>query len=155
MTKTEKELEDLLKPVVTNLGYELYDVMFVKEGSDWFLRLFIDSENGIDLDDCEKVSNGVSDILDEKDPISMQYNLEVSSCGLERHLREIRHFEEAIGKAVEFKLYKAINNEKVLEGRIIKVENDEILIGDDEGNEFVLELSNISSAKILFNWEEL
>ena len=129
--------------------------MFVKEGSGWFLRLFIDSEKGIDLDDCEKVSNVVSDILDEKDPISMQYNLEVSSCGLERHLREVKHYEKAIGKAAEFKLYKAVNNEKVLEGRIIKVENDGVLIGDDDGNELNLDLSNISSAKILFDWEEL
>ena len=128
--------------------------MFVKEGSDWFLRLFIDEEKGIDLDDCEKVSNAVSDVLDEKDPISIQYNLEVSSCGLERHLREIRHFKAAIGKNAEFKLYKAVNDKKVYEGKIIEVNDDEVLIANEE-TEVSLMLSDISSAKILFNWEEL
>ena len=154
MTKTEQDLEKIIKPVVEQLGYKLYDIMFLKEGKDWFLRLFIDCEKGIDLDDCEKVSNAVSDVLDENDPISMQYNLEVSSCGLERHLREMRHFRDAIGKGAEFKLYKAINNEKEIEGYIEEVNEESITISDDDGNKLNLEFSNISSAKILFNWEE-
>ena len=79
MTKTEQEFEKIVKPVVEELGYELYDILYVKEGADWYLRLFIDNEKGIDLDDCEKVSNRISDMLDEVDPISTQYNLEVSS----------------------------------------------------------------------------
>ena len=92
MTKTEKELQELLKPKVEQLNYELYDLEYVKEGSEWFLRLYIDSkEKSIDLEDCEKVSNEISDLLDVKDPIVTSYNLEVSSCGLERHLRELNH----------------------------------------------------------------
>lgn len=118
------------------------------------MRIFIDSPNGIDLDDCEKVSNKVGEILDEKDPITTSYNLEVSSCGLERHLREKKHFEDAINKDVEIKLYKAIDGMKVINGEIIKVENDEITINSNN-SEITINLSDISSAKILFDWEEL
>ena len=131
MTKTERELEKTIKPVVENLGYELYDVEFLKEGISWFLRVYIDSENGIDLDDCEKVSNVVGDVLDEEDPISMQYTLEVSSCGLERNLREKRHFELAINKEIEVKLYKALNGKKVLNGNLLDVSDENITIGSE------------------------
>ena len=95
MTKAEQEFEKIVLPIVEELGYTLYDVIYVKEGADWYLRLFIDNEKGIDLDDCEKVSNLVSEKLDEIDPIETPYMLEVSSCGLERHLRSIKHFEAA------------------------------------------------------------
>lgn len=155
MTKTEKELEELVKPTVEQLGYELYDVEFLKEGAEWFLRIYIDSkEKTIDLDDCEKVSNLISDLLDEKDPISTAYNLEVSSCGLERHLREVKHYENAIDKQAEFKLYTQFKGNKSYTGKIIKVSNEAVTILDDSTNQITLDLSNISSAKILFNWEE-
>ncbi|MBQ9314787.1 MAG: ribosome maturation factor RimP [Clostridia bacterium] len=155
MTKTEKELEVLVKPIVEQLGYQLYDVEYVKEGSEWFLRVFIDSlEKTIDLDDCEKVSNLVSDMLDKKDPIATSYNLEVSSCGLERHLREVKHFEAAIGKKIELKLYTQCEGSKLFIGEIVKVNDETITILDDNGNEITIDLSNVSSAKILFNWEE-
>lgn len=139
--------------MLKRFGYELYDVEFVKE-VDWFLRVYIDSENGIDLDDCEKVSNAISDMLDEKDPISTSYSLEVSSCGLERHLREIKHYEAALGKKVEVKLYKAVNGQKQIEGEVTKVNGEEITLRYDENEEVSLNLTDISSAKILFNWEE-
>lgn len=155
MTKTEKELESMVKPIVEQLGYELYDVEFVKEGTDWFLRIYIDSkEKTIDLDDCEKVSNKISDMLDEKDPISTAYNLEVSSCGLERRLREVKHFEEAIGKNVELKLFTTLEGSKIYSGKLIKVTNEAVTVLDDSEKEINISLSNISSAKILFNWEE-
>ena len=136
-----------------HFGYELYDVEFVKE-VDWFLRVYIDSENGIDLDDCEKVSNAISDMLDEKDPISTSYSLEVSSCGLARHLREVKHYEAAIGKNIEVKLYKAVNGNKQIEGKVIKVNGEEVSIKTEDDEEISLNLTDISSAKILFNWEE-
>ena len=131
----------------------MYDVEFVKE-VDWFLRVYIDSENGIDLDDCEKVSNAISDMLDEKDPISTSYSLEVSSCGLERHLREVKHYEAAIGKNIEVKLYKAVNGNKQIDGKVIKVNGEEVSIKTEDDEEISLNLTDISSAKILFNWEE-
>ena len=84
MTSLEKKIEDLVKPIKENLGYKVYDVMYQKEGKDNYLRIFIDKECGIDLNDCEKVNDSVNDILDEKDYIKAQYYLEISSPGLER-----------------------------------------------------------------------
>ena len=82
MTKTEQEIEKIILPVIEKLGYELYDVEFLKESSEWFLRIYIEKENHtIDLDDCEKVSDAVGELLDRVDPISQAYHLEVSSCG--------------------------------------------------------------------------
>ena len=154
MTKMEKSIYDLSLPIVNELGYKLYDVMYVKEGKEYYLRIFIDHENGIDLDDCEKVSNRISDMLDEVDPISTQYNLEVSSCGLERHLREIEHYEAAIGKNVELKFFKAIDGLKQVEGILKMVKENAIIIETDE-KEFEVKIDDVSSAKILFNWEDL
>ena len=128
MTKTEQSVRDLVKPIVEQLGYQLYDVEYVKEGKDYFLRVYIDSDNGIDLDDCEKVSNELDPILDEKDPISTSYSLEVSSCGLERHLREKEHYEMAIGKNIEVKLFKALENEKQFEGMLKNVSDNSITL---------------------------
>ena len=116
--------------------------------------IVFDNENGIDLDDCEKVSNAVGEELDRVDPIEAAYLLEVSSCGLERRLREIKHYEAAINKNVEIKLYKAINKNKVFLGILKEVADAEITICTEDGNEEVISLDNISNAKILYNWEE-
>lgn len=153
MTKTEQEFKKIVLPIVENLGYVLYDVLYVKEGPDWYLRLFIDNENGIDLDDCEKVSNLVSEKLDEVDPIETPYILEVSSCGLERHLRSAKHFEAAIGKEIELKFFKAIEKVKSLTGTLEKVEDNKIKL-NSEDKEYEINIDDISSAKILYNWEE-
>lgn len=154
MTKMEKTIYDLSLPIVNELGYKLYDVMYLKEGKEYYLRIFIDHENGIDLDDCEKVSNRISDMLDEVDPISTQYNLEVSSCGLERHLREIEHYEAAVGKNIELKFFKAVDGQKQVEG-ILKTIKEDVIIIETEEKEFEVKIDDVSSAKILFNWEDL
>lgn len=150
MTSKERELEKIVKPVVEGLGYELYDVEYLKEGGDWFLRVYITHpDKKIDLDDCEKVSQAVSDELDEKDPIDASYSLEISSCGLEPKLREKKHFEMALGKEIEVKLYKAIEKEKVISGVLEKITDTEIVVN---GKNIAFE--NIGGAKILFDWEE-
>lgn len=153
MTKTEQEYYNIVLPVVEELGYKLYDVLYVKEGADWYLRLFIDNEKGIDLEDCEKVSNAVGEKLDEVDPIENAYVLEVSSCGLERHLRDEKQFKAAIGKKIEVKLFKALEKKKQLEGDLQDVSNDKIKI-NSEDKIYELNINDISSAKILYNWEE-
>ena len=135
------------------LGYELYDILYVKEGADWYLRLFIDNEKGIDLDDCEKVSNLVSEKLDEVDPIETPYMLEVSSCGLERHLRSVKHYEAAVGKEIELKFFKAVEKKKSLTGILESIEDNNIKL-KTEDKEYNINLDDISSAKILYNWEE-
>ena len=152
MTRLEKELEAIVAPIVENLGYSLYDIEYLKEGKEWFLRLYIDNDKGIDLDDCEKVSNAVSDELDRVDPIESAYSLEVSSCGLERRLRETKHFEAALNKNIEISLFKPINKKKKFVGVLKKVDNDIIEILDE--NKVEISFDNISNAKILFNWEE-
>ena len=157
MTKTEQQLKDLLEPAVIELGYKLYDVMYLKESSEWFLRLFIEKENGkIDLDDCEKVSEKISEILDEKDPISESYNLEVSSCGLERHLREDEHFKAAIGKNITIKLFKPLDGLKEFTGELKNyLDNNLTIFTNELQKEIVIKKEDISMSKILFNWEDL
>lgn len=154
MTKTEQELEKIALPVVEELGYELYDIEFVKEGSDWFLRLYIDQNNHtIDLEDCEKVSDAMSAKLDEVDPIQQSYHLEVSSCGLERHLREEKHFLWARGKKISVTLYQSVEGAKQWEGTLKQVEDGKLLIQTEE-KEVEVKRDNIASAKILYDWEE-
>lgn len=156
MTRTEQEVEKMILPTVEQLGYKLYDVEFVKESSDWFLRIYIERENHtIDLDDCETVSNAVGEVLDREDPISQAYNLEVSSCGLERHLREEKHFKWAVGKRIQVNLYKAFQGNKQYEGVLQEYQGDILKIKEDSKEEIEIKREEVASAKILYNWEEL
>jgi ribosome maturation factor RimP len=107
---------ELVTPIVEKLGLELVDVEFVKEGKNWFLRVYIDSSQGIDIEECGTVSEQLSEKLDELDPIEQPYFLEVSSPGVERPLKKPEDVKKAIGKQVNIKLYEPINGEKVYEG---------------------------------------
>lgn len=149
MTSLEKKIEDLVKPIIENLGYKVYDVMYQKEGKDNYLRIFIDKESGIDLNDCEKVNDSINDILDEKDYIKAQYYLEISSPGLERNLRRDEQFLESIGKKIEVHLYNSVNGSKVSTGILNEFNEKDILIDDIK-----IDKSNIASAKTIYNWEE-
>lgn len=149
MTSLEKKIEELVKPIIENLGYKVYDVIYQKEGKDNYLKIFIDSDKGIDLNDCEKVNNSVNDILDEKDYIKAQYYLEISSPGLERNLRRDEQFLDNINKKIEVHLYNSINNNKTVTG-ILKEYNENNIVIDD----IKIEKSNITSAKTIYNWEE-
>lgn len=121
MANIEERVESLIKQKIEDLGYQLYDVQYVKEGQSYFLRVFIEKENGsIDLNDCEKVNDGINDLLDKADYIKEQYFLEVSSTGLEKVLRRDDHLKQNIGKEVEVKLFKAID----LESNTENIEND-------------------------------
>ncbi|HBY71983.1 MAG TPA: ribosome maturation factor RimP, partial [Lachnospiraceae bacterium] len=100
----EKKTEKLLEPILTANHFELYDVEYVKEGSNWYLRAYIDKEGGITIDDCELVSRALSDLLDKEDFIADPYILEVSSPGLGWQLKKDKHFENSIGEEVEIKL---------------------------------------------------
>ena len=149
MTSLEKKIEDLVKPIIENLGYKVYDVIYQKEGKDNYLKIFIDGDKGIDLNDCEKVNNSVNNILDEKDYIKAQYYLEISSPGLERNLRRDEQFLDNINKKIEVHLYNSINNNKTVTG-ILKEYNENNIVIDD----IKIEKSNITSAKTIYNWEE-
>ncbi len=151
MAKIEEKIEELLKNTIESLGYELYDVEYAKEGKDYFLRIFIDKEDGIDLNDCEKVNDSINDLLDEADYIKEQYFLEVSSPGIERTLRKEKHFKDNIGKEVQIKLFKAINKEKELIG-VLKEYNDEFITIEIKNEEVKIENKNIALVKTVYNW---
>ena len=148
MAKIEERVEELIKDEIENIGYSLYDVEYAKEGPNYYLRIFIDSEKGIDLDDCEKVSNEINEKLDEADYIKEQYFLEVSSPGIERILRKDRHLEQNIGKQVEAKLFKKDENgSKNYIGELKKFDEETVTI-----DEIKIERKNISQIKTIYEW---
>lgn len=154
MANIEEKVEKLVKPIIEKIGYELYDVEYAKEGKNYFLRIFIDNENGIDLNDCEKVNDAITDILDEENYIKEQYFLEVSSPGVERILRKNKHLEQNIGEQINIKLFKKDENgKKEYLGKLKEFDDLKIIIEKDE-NEIHVERKNISQIKTVYNWEE-
>ena len=151
MASIEERVENLICKTVENLGYKLYDVQYAKEGKDYFLRIFIDRPEGIDLTDCEKVSNEINPILDEADYIKEMYFLEVSSPGIERILRKEKHFKQAQGKEVEVNLFKPIEKQKEYVGILEKWDEQNIYLQIEE-NEIKIERKNISIMKLKYNW---
>ncbi len=120
--------EQLALPILEKEGLELVEIEFKKEGSNWFLRLFIDKEGGVDIDDCGRVSEQLSKRLDEVNPIPQAYFLEVSSPGAERPLRKPKDFERAIDHYVHISLYEPISGAKEWEGYLRKYEDDSITV---------------------------
>ncbi|MBR0350646.1 MAG: ribosome maturation factor RimP [Clostridia bacterium] len=147
MANIEEKVESLLKGKIESLGYTLYDVEYAKEGPNYFLRIFIDKPEGIDLDDCEKVNNAIMDDLDKEDPIKEQYFLEVSSPGVERILRKDIHLEQNIGNKVQVKLFKKDeNNKKEYIGILKDFDENQIVIED----EIKVDRKNISQIKTVY-----
>ena len=105
----EERCEQLLEPIMTEFGFDLWDIGYVKEGKDYYLRVFIDKEGGITIDDCVDVSRRLSDVLDTEDFIEDAYTLEVSSPGLGRKLVKDREFDRSIGRDVDIKFYKPVD----------------------------------------------
>ena len=145
-------VSELIAPVAEELGYFLWDVEFVKEGSRQILRVTIDSEEGINIDDCEKMHRAIDPILDEADPIQDSYCLEVSSAGLERELRLTRHFEKYIGKEAEFKLFAATEDLKKSFAATIIACDDEHVTFSLDGVEHTLERAKIASVKTIVDY---
>ncbi len=151
MAKIEEKVEQLVKDPIEKLGYSLYDVEYVKEGPEYYLRIYIDKESGIDLNDCEKVSNEINEIIDKADYIKEQYYLEVSSPGIERKLRKDKHLEQNISKNVEIKLFKKDNNgKKEYTGKLKAFNQEEIIIETDK--EIAIERKNIAQIKTIYEW---
>ena len=132
-----------------NIGYSLYDVEYAKEGPNYYLRIYIDKPDGIDLNDCEKVNDEINDLLDQADYIKDQYFLEVSSPGIERILKIDSHLEQNIGNQVEAKLYKKDENgRKSYIGELKAFDADTITI-----DEIKFDRKNIAQLKTIYNWE--
>jgi ribosome maturation factor RimP len=151
--KTAVRVREILEEPINALGYDVWDVEFVKEGSEWFLRITIDSEDGIDIDDCERVHRAIDPILDEEDPIECAYHLEVSSPGLERNIRTKEHFLMMTGEKVLIKLFATKHGAKQFEGILDTDENaDKIFISvGDVRYEF--DRSDISRANTVFDFD--
>lgn len=153
MASIEEKVENLLKSKIEELGYNLYDVQYAKEGKDYFLRIFIDKETGIDLNDCEKVSDNINSLLDEAEYIKEQYFLEVSSPGIERVLRKDEHLQSSIGKEIELRLFKPFEGKKELVGILEEFNNEQININETTTNEIKqIDRKNISVMKLKYNW---
>lgn len=143
----EAKTEALLMPILDEFGFELWDVEYVKEGSEYYLRAYIDKEGGITIDDCVDVSRKLSDKLDEDDFIDSEYILEVSSPGLGRTLKSDRDFSKSIGRDTDIKLYKPIDKVKEFEGILKAFDNDTLTFLID-GNERVFNKSEMASVKL-------
>lgn len=152
MAKIEEKVESLIESKVQELGYILYDVEYVKEGKDYFLRIYIDNEKGITLDDCENVSNNITELLDQADYIKEQYFLEVSSPGVERVLKKDKHLQNNIGAKVQVKLFKPLNGQKQYEGILISFDENTIEIEKALQN-LKIERQNIGQIKTMFDWK--
>lgn len=142
----ETKAQNLIQPIIHDLGYELYDAQYLKEGKDYYLRITIDKPEGITIEDCETVNRAIDEILDEADFISTAYFLEVSSPGLERILRKPWHFEKQIGNQIQVKLFQAIEKQKELQGILIESNENELKLQINE-KLIKIEKKNIAVAK--------
>ena len=151
MANIEEKVESLIKKRVEDIGYELYDVIYLKEGKNYILRIVIDKPEGITLEDCEKVNNEITDMIDEANYIKEQYFFEVSSPGLERVLRKEWQLKKYIGEDVEIRLFKKDeNNFKQYDGILKSVENEYLEIEQEE-KIYKIDRKNISQVKTIYN----
>lgn len=144
----EKRTEELLLPVVQEQEFELVDVEYVKEGSNWYLRAYIDKPGGITIDDCELISRALSEKLDEKDFIDDAYILEVSSPGLTRPLKKDKDFDRNIGKDVEIRTYKMVDRKKEFVGELKAYDKQTITIIEEDDKELVLDRDNVALVRL-------
>ena len=128
MAKVTDAVAALAWPVVERAGCTLWDVEYVKEAGEWFLRVYIDREGGVDLDCCEAVSRPLSDALDEADPIPGSYTFEVSSAGLDRVLRKPEHFARCMGQKVDVKLYRPVDGSRERTGALTGYEDGAVMV---------------------------
>lgn len=155
MANIEEKVERLVKSKIEDIGYELYDVLYLKEGKNYILRIVIDNKDGISLEDCEKVNNEITDLLDEADYIKEQYFLEVSSPGIERILRKDWQLEKYINNKVQINLFKKDENGfKEYIGELKQVGADFLKI-NQENNEYLVQRKNISQVKTIYEEGEM
>lgn len=148
----ELETEKLITPIIQKNNFELVDVEYVKEGSTWYLRVYIDKPGGITIDDCELVSRALSNLLDKEDFIKDTYILEVSSPGLSRPLKKDKDFERNMGKEVEIHFYRPINKQKEFRGFLKSYNKEEVVIETAEKETIVLKKTDIALIRLAFDF---
>ena len=146
----EAKTEQLIQPLIDGNNFELVDVEFIKEGSDWYLRVYIDKEGGITVDDCALVSRAFNEILDREDYISEQYIFEVSSPGLLRPLKKEKDYARSIGKLIDVKLYKAIEKQKEFTGTLKAYDGNTVTLTMNDGSEMIFEKANLALIRLAF-----
>ncbi len=147
-SNTESKVLPLLEPIVEANDLELVDLEFVKEGVNWYLRVYIDKEGGVNIDDCEQVSRALEAKLDEADPIEQAYILEVSSPGIDRPLKKETDFVKYQGEIIDVKLYKAQNGSKQYQGKLLGLENGVLSIEEENGNVVTFEHKDAASVRL-------
>ena len=148
----EARFEKILLPITEEYDLEIYDVEYVKEGSDWYLRAYIDKEGGVTIEDCERVSRAVSEVMDKEDFIPDAYILEVSSPGLGRALKKDKHLAKSIGAEVEIKTYKPIEKQKEFSGILKEYDEESITIGQEEGTNMKFARSDIALIRLALDF---
>ena len=151
--KIKDFVSENLSAYLAENNLELWNVEFVKEVKDWFLRVYIDKPEGseekyVSIEECENASRFLSEILDEKNPIEQNYYLEVSSPGLDRELVTEEHYKRYIGSQVEMKLYKALDGKKQIDGCLKEVNDDNYIIEEENGNKVTVEKSQVARTKL-------
>lgn len=147
-SNTEQKVLPLLEPIVAENGLELVDLEFVKEGVNWYLRVYIDKDGGVSIDDCELVSRALEEKLDAADPIEQAYILEVSSPGLDRPLKKETDFQKFQGEIIDVKLYKPLNGSKQYQGKLLGLENGVLSIKEENGNIVAFEYKETASVRL-------
>lgn len=145
---TVARVTELVAPYAKELGLDLWDVRFVKEGTDWYLRIFIDKDGGVSIDDCVDLSHAITDVLDEADPISQSYTLEVSSPGVERELVTDRHFERYIGSDVMLRLIRPVDKVRDFSGVLTSYDNGVLTVTLENGEELTVNKKETSYVKL-------
>lgn len=146
-TKTDQLIE-LIEPVVTGLEYDFWGIEYIAQGKHSVLRVFIDSENGIDVDDCASVSRQLSSVLDVEDPITSEYSLEVSSPGMDRPLFKLEQYEKFVGHQVQLRLRVPFDGRRKFAGLLKGVENEEVVVEVDN-EEYLLPIEAIDKANVV------
>ena len=154
MATKEQQIQALLEPTVEALGFELWGLEYLSQGRHSTLRLYIESEQGISVDDCAAVSEQVSSVLDVEDPISGHYNLEVSSPGLDRPLFTADHYRQFVGEEARVTMYAPVDGRRKFRGEILGCDDESVRLRQD-GEEVVLDISNIAKARLVPDYDAI
>ncbi len=148
----EQRTEELLAPILERNQFELVDVEYVKEGTEWYLRAYIDKEGGITVNDCELVAREMNEILDREDYIEGSYIFEVSSPGLGRPLKKEKDYVRSVGKKLEIRTYRAIDREKEFYGILKAYDDTTVTIEKEDGEEMIFEKKEIALIRLAFDF---
>ncbi len=145
---TVQKVEEIVRPFAEELGLDIWDITFKKEGSEWYLRIFIDKEGGVNIDDCVDLTHAVSKPLDDADPIPQNYMLEISSPGVERELTRDEHFVKYIGSPVMVRTIRPVDGVRDFSGRLLSFENKKLTIELQDGSEASFDKKDTNFVKL-------